>query len=80
MNFEDIRNELSSILEVPVDAIHQDSDLLAFDNWDSLSKVTLIAAIIEKTGGALNVDAFDNVTTVGELRALVERCGKGAQA
>lgn len=74
MNFEDIRKELAIILEVPVDSINQDSNLLQFDNWDSLSKVTLIAVIIEKTGGSLNIDAFDEVSTVGELRSLIESC------
>lgn len=68
-----LREELSRLLLVSIDEITDEKALDQFDNWDSLTQVSLIAAIIDKSGTSMEVDELDTVSTVGELRQLVER-------
>lgn len=77
MDFDAIRSELVELLGVPLEAIVDDSVLDDFENWDSLTKVSVIASMIDKCGLPLDDDALDGARTIGDLRRLFERQGTG---
>jgi acyl carrier protein len=67
----DIRVELAKLLEVDLGSLqNQDTKLESFENWDSLTKVSLVALFEEKTGRLLETNEIDKFVTVGDLLRL----------
>jgi len=61
---------VAEILEVDPSTVALDSDLDELD-WDSLSNISFIAEIDDRTGRSLSADALSEAKTVGDLYALV---------
>ncbi len=60
---------LSQILEV--DEIQRDATLDAFENWDSLAALCVIAGVREDYGVTIFSEELARLTTVGDLEDLV---------
>lgn len=71
MNRELLIELLAPLLEVSPDALTPDTPLSRFDTWDSLSKISVLAAVHEQHGISLEGEALDRISTVGELTDLL---------
>ncbi len=60
---------LKKLLEV--DALQPHDKLREFDNWDSLTVLSLCAVLDAKFGVRLSAQDFETVNTVQELERLV---------
>ncbi len=71
---ENFKSKIAEILEV--DSVNDTDVLTDFDNWDSLSSLSIIAMI--DTDYSLNMSAEKLVSfnTVGELEQFVKANGK----
>jgi acyl carrier protein len=67
-----IEIELAKALEIPLDSLHPDAQMSAFDLWDSLTMVQFAAAISEHFGCSLGDDDISACNTVREIVALVQ--------
>lgn len=65
--------ELALLLEVKVEELHADAELDSFSNWDSLSKVSVIGILIDSYGASVDLEAFEDIKTVGQLCALAQQ-------
>ena len=63
--------KLGEILEV--DEVKPDHVLQNFDNWDSLTILCVLATLDASYGVNLTATDLRQVTTAGELAAMVER-------
>ena len=59
--------ELATLFEVEPSAIDPDALLETFENWDSLTKVSLVALFQDRTGIVLESDQVDAFVTVGDV-------------
>jgi len=62
--------QLSEILEV--DNVNPDDVLKDFENWDSLTILSLLATLDASYGVNLTTDALNQIKTVGELEVIVK--------
>lgn len=62
-------NMLVKLLEV--DAIRPEDDLRSFDNWDSLTVLSLCANLDAQQGVSLSAQDLQNVSTVQDLERLI---------
>lgn len=60
-------DELAKLLEVSVDQLHTDALLAQFDNWDSLTQISVLALVRDQYQRTLSNDVFDKIATYGEL-------------
>jgi acyl carrier protein len=63
-------NKIAGILEVS--AVTETDDLKAFPTWDSLAVLSIIAMLDAEYGVNLLAPDFQQVTTAGQLWALVQ--------
>ncbi|HET9642040.1 MAG TPA: acyl carrier protein [Burkholderiaceae bacterium] len=71
MNFQPLLDELATLLEVPVGALSAEARMDGFENWDSLTKVSLIGFVSDRYSLSLDGDLLERVQTVGELTAML---------
>ncbi|MGE8061133.1 hypothetical protein [Pseudomonas sp. NPDC089547] len=71
MNDQAFAEELAQLLEISVDLLHVDVPLGQFENWDSLTQISVLALVRERYRRILNNDVFDKITTYGELLASI---------
>jgi acyl carrier protein len=64
-----LHDRLTQILEV--DEIRRDATLSAFENWDSLAALCVIAGVREDYGATIFSEELARLTTVGDLENLV---------
>ena len=64
-----LHDRLTQILEV--DEIRRDGTLSAFENWDSLAALCVIAGVREDYGVTISSEELSRLTTVGDLEDLV---------
>lgn len=62
--------EIAEILEV--DSVNIDDQLSAFDCWDSLTILSIIALASETYNVTINVADVNDAVTVGGLKALIQ--------
>ncbi len=60
---------LKKLLEV--DAVQPDDNLRSFDNWDSLTVLSLCANLDANYGISLSAQDLQNVNTVQDLERLI---------
>jgi acyl carrier protein len=74
---ERVANEVIAViarkLEIPADQIHLDDDLVVDLGADSLALAELSMLIEQQLQAKLSVDEMIDVTTVGDMVALLER-------
>ncbi|WHH49959.1 hypothetical protein QFA96_18520 [Pseudomonas sp. Ap32] len=75
MNEQAFANELAKLLEVTVDQLHVDAALGHFDNWDSLTQISVLALVRDQYQRTLSNDVFDKTATYGELLASINEAG-----
>jgi len=73
MNRELLIELLAPLLEVAPDALTPDTSLTGFDTWDSLSKISVLAAVHEHHGISLEAEDLDRISTVAELGDLLRK-------
>jgi acyl carrier protein len=73
MNRELLIELLAPLLEVAPDTLTPETPLSRFDTWDSLSKISVLAAVHERHGISLEGDDLDRIGTVGELTDLLRK-------
>ena len=71
MNDQAFAEALAQLLEISVDLLHVDVPLGQFENWDSLTQISVLALVRERYRRILNNDVFDKITTYGELLASI---------
>lgn len=64
-----LHSTLKKLLEV--DAIHPGDDLRSFDNWDSLTVLSLCANLDANYGISLSAQDLQTVNTVHDLEQLI---------
>jgi acyl carrier protein len=67
---EQFKEKLIDIFEVS--SISNSDVIKDFDTWDSLTLLSLIAAVDSEFNLQLNASLFDQVTTIGELLIYIE--------
>lgn len=65
-------NLLKEALEIEDQDITMDQTLRDFDEWDSLAQLSLIAALDEEFGVAIEDEDFQKLQTVGDLFKVVQ--------
>ena len=64
---EQIINLLAEILNVPADAITEDTAASDIESWDSLNHVLIIGALEERFGIVIPLEKAVDITSVREL-------------
>lgn len=64
--------KIAAMLQVDPEAVNE-ATAIAPDQWDSVDVLDLIAAIDESFGATVEIKQLNRCTTVGELRALIEK-------
>lgn len=59
-------------LEIEDREVGLDDNFRSFEEWDSLAQLSLIAALDEEFGVAIEDEAFQKLETVGDLFKAVE--------
>ena len=67
---EKLIQQMIEIFEV--DQVNPDDVLRSFDLWDSLSVISLVAAVDEDYGVTLDADDLADIVTAADLFAFVE--------
>jgi acyl carrier protein len=70
---ESIRSLASDVLGVPVAELTRDSSPETVATWDSVAHLSLVLAVEQELGIAVNVDELDQVTSIGALADTAER-------
>jgi acyl carrier protein len=71
--FEQVRTIASDLFTVPTDRITGDSSAETIETWDSIQHLNLVLALEEKFGFQLSTDEIEQMQTIGQIAALVER-------
>ena len=67
---EKLIQQMIEIFEV--DQVNPDDVLRSFDLWDSLSVISLVAAVDEDYGVTMDADDLTDIVTAADLFAFVE--------
>lgn len=82
MILQPLLDELANLLDVNAADLDRAVSLEQFENWDSLTKVTLLGFIEDQYRVAFDASALDRLTDVGSLidaiSASIERAGQTA--
>ncbi len=78
MTFEPILEELAGLLDTTREALTPEAELAVFANWDSLTKVSLIAFVHERYELPVDGSLLDRVQTVGQLLAELSQLAPAA--
>lgn len=77
IKIEDIQEFLAEQFNVPVQEIPLDLSFGDFPRWDSLGHMSLMAAIEEKFGVAIDADAIAELTSVKCIHSFLDRKTNG---
>ncbi|MFF7709366.1 phosphopantetheine-binding protein [Pseudomonas sp. NPDC007930] len=66
-----LKKELAALLELPEAQLDNDLALLALENWDSLTKVSLLGVLSDQFGFTVKPEVLDEAHTLGELLAAL---------
>lgn len=72
MNSEVLIQQVASLLEVTPSALTLSTPLVKFDTWDSLAKISVLAAVHENYGITLEAEDLERIATLGELSELIQ--------
>ncbi|WP_165847949.1 hypothetical protein [Paraburkholderia lacunae] len=82
MTLQPLLDELGGLLEVDAAELTRAVKLDTFENWDSLTKVTLLGFVEDHYRVALDAALLDRLTDVGSLldalTASLDRAGQAA--
>lgn len=72
MEKETLRKEIARILELPLSAIADDFDLLAFEKWDSMARIELLTFIDSEFEVLLKATDMRKCANLNAICALLE--------
>ncbi len=72
MNIKKFIEELEEILDVEEGTLEETTDLTELDEWDSISKLSVIIFADEELGKKISGDDLKGVKTVSELVELLK--------
>ena len=64
---------------MPAEKITADSSPETIENWDSMQHLNLVLAVEEKFGVQLEPEDIEEMKTIGEVAALVEKLQSAAR-
>ncbi len=70
----EIREIVANILVVPVENVDCHCALSQLPEWDSMTLMTLLMVLEERTGWRLSPDLLGNGTSVADVAELLHRC------
>ena len=73
MTNEEKLHLLSEVFEMDAAEIKTDAKLDEMDNWDSMTKLSLIVCIADNFGKKLKAADFKNFVTVGDILSVMEK-------
>ena len=73
MTNEEKLHLLSEVFEMDAAEIKTDAKLDEMDNWDSMTKLSLIVCIDDNFGKKLKAADFKNFVTVGDILSVMEK-------
>ena len=71
--FPQVRSIAADLFGVAEDSIGPDSSPESVENWDSIQHLNLVLALEERFGFQLSPEEMDEMRTVGQIAAVVER-------
>lgn len=66
-----IKDIMSTVLEVPVDQINEDSSTDTLDNWDSLHHLNLVLALEEEFNISIPDEEVGNIVNFKKLSSII---------
>jgi acyl carrier protein len=76
MKREDAINWIATLFEERADTLTPDTHRDSIPAWDSLGVLTLMASLDSEYGVALTDDEIQQIKTVGDILAIMQRAGK----
>jgi acyl carrier protein len=77
IRIEDIQKFLAEQFNVPIKDIPLDLSFGDFPQWDSLGHMSLMAAIEDKFGVAIDADAIAELTSVKNIHSFLDKKSNG---
>ena len=71
---KDFKEQLAEILEV--ETVKETDELMAFESWDSLTILSIIALVDESYGVPMSSEQIKETLTIGGLVSYVEGQGR----
>ena len=71
---KDFKEQLAEILEV--ETVKETDELMAFESWDSLTILSIIALVDESYGVPMSSEQIKETLTIGGLVSYVEQQGR----
>jgi aryl carrier-like protein len=65
-----LNEQLSTVLDVSLDALNDDVQLLSIPLWDSMSQLVIAAWIHQETGQTVSIEELKSAKTIGDLKAI----------
>ena len=73
MNTEEFLKSIQEILELEDVEIKIDDDFRTYEEWDSLTFLSLVTYIRDKYGVVLDIDSFNKISTWNDLYLIIEK-------
>ena len=73
-NVAEIREIVATILVVPVERVDCHCALSQLPAWDSMTLMTLLMVLEERTGWRLSLDLLGSHSSVADVAELLHRC------
>jgi acyl carrier protein len=77
MDSVSLKAVIAKVLNTDPDTLTEESGMNETDGWDSLHQFLIMTAIERSFAVKLEFSDIENVTNLGEIRALLERIGAG---
>jgi len=71
-----ILNVMSTVLEVPVEELNEDSSTDTIENWDSLKHLNLILALEDEFDISIPNEEVGNMVNYKLIELIVDECKK----
>jgi acyl carrier protein len=75
--FDEVRQTVSDILNVPVQRISIESSTETLEGWDSMQHLSLMMALEEKFRLEFEPEEIERMTSLGRIVEVLERRGVG---
>ena len=69
---ERIKEVMSAVFEVDIDAINEESSQDSIENWESIKTLDLIVALEEEFGVTIPLEEVGNMTNFKYIKLMIE--------
>lgn len=73
MTKEEKLNLLAEVLDMDTSEIDENAELSSLENWDSMTKLSLIVCFDDNFGKKLKQADFKNFVTIGDIVSAMEK-------